>query len=289
MKETPNHKLRYPETTDPNAYVSDLTNLAEDTERELDAIDPSQLVVPGGAEDVSKLLIVQNTGAAAFKAMSGDVSINEDGVTAIGNSKLATVMYQDGSVTPAKLSAAAKPLTWYAPKVIATEESTASPIFTTLATPDRITNVVLPENGLIAIGYQASWKYTKEEVAGSRCNAAIFIGANQLRAAIGGGNPAVQEASIGSEVNHFRPLSSCAYGLVGGRASGAGDEAQVTTGQAIGIQGESSWGERPIMGGFCYVFAAAGTYDISVKFQGGDEGGSVTAKSRRLWVAVLGT
>jgi hypothetical protein len=50
-----------------------------------------------------QILIAQPSDVARFKAMSGDVSINKDGVTAIGANKLATGMYQDGSVTEAKL------------------------------------------------------------------------------------------------------------------------------------------------------------------------------------------
>lgn len=58
----------------------------------------------GAGQGAGKILVVQETGSAAFKAMSGDVSINENGVTQIGNSKLATGMYQDGSVTAAKVA-----------------------------------------------------------------------------------------------------------------------------------------------------------------------------------------
>jgi hypothetical protein len=36
-------------------------------------------------------------------------------------------------------------------------------------------------------------------------------------------------------------------------------------------------------GGVCYVFAAAGTYDVSVQFKASS--GSITAKSRKLWVS----
>jgi hypothetical protein len=135
VKETPNHKLRYPETTDPNAYVSDLTNLAKDTERELDAVDLSQLVVPGGTEDDGKLVIVKD-GAAAYRAMSGDVSINKDGVTQIGNNKLATGMYQDGSVATAKVADAAITSRKFKPSagvVKATGDLTLGPTYADIA------------------------------------------------------------------------------------------------------------------------------------------------------------
>jgi hypothetical protein len=58
-----------------------------------------------GTAASGQLLIAQPGDVARFRAMSGDVSVNSSGVTQIGNSKLATGMYQDGSVTPKKLAA----------------------------------------------------------------------------------------------------------------------------------------------------------------------------------------
>lgn len=62
--------------------------MADRLQLRLNAIDPGQVIAPGGAGDVNKLLIVQNTGAAAAKAMSGDVTINAAGVAAIGANKV---------------------------------------------------------------------------------------------------------------------------------------------------------------------------------------------------------
>jgi Phage Tail Collar Domain len=77
------------------------------------AIDLSQLVVPGSSD--GKILIVKD-GAAAYKAMSGDGTIDEDGVFqigagAVGTPELAskaatTAKIDDGAITEANLAAA---------------------------------------------------------------------------------------------------------------------------------------------------------------------------------------
>ena len=53
----------------------------------------------------------------------------------------------------------------------------------------------------------------------------------------------------------------------------------VTTGQIVNVGGSAS-------GGVVTVFAAAGTYDVSVQFLA--VAGSVTVKERKLWVWVQG-
>jgi hypothetical protein len=69
-------------------------------------------------------------------------------------------------------------------------------------------------------------------------------------------------------------LTSHIAGLVS--VAGTGNTTEVTTGQVVGVVG--SWG------GFAVVFAAAGTYDVSVQFK--SSVGSVTVKNRHLWVGV---
>lgn len=166
-------------------------------------------------------------------------------------------------ITSAQLNAAAKPVSWYTPKIIATEESRTNTEFGTLTTADEITGVVLPENGLIVVGYMALLKQSVSEAA----RAAIFVGANQLKRGAGGA-PAVQE-NLGISGIGFHNLEVGANGIVL-QANGA--EAQVTTGM--------------LNGGGCSIFAAAGTYTISVRFKA--TSGSVTAKERKLWVYTLG-
>jgi hypothetical protein len=171
-------------------------------------------------------------------------------------------------IEASKLASNAKPVTWYTPKIIATEESRTNTAFGTLTTPDEITGVVVPENGLIVIGYQALMKQSASEAA----RAALFLGANQLKVATTG-VPIVQETSLQAGTN-FHNLGTDTNGL---KLVGDGAGAQVTTGMVVGPGG----------GTLVTVFADAGTYAIGVKFKASS--GSVTAKERKLWVAVYGS
>lgn len=102
MKETPNHGLRYPEPSDPDTLAAYWENLAKDAESALNAINLSQLVAdPGGADD-GKLVIVKD-GAAAYKAMSGDGTIDENGSFQLGSKVVGTTELGDKAVTAGKL------------------------------------------------------------------------------------------------------------------------------------------------------------------------------------------
>jgi hypothetical protein len=140
--------------------------------------------------------------------------------------------------------------------------------------PDQVAGIVLPTNGLIRVAYQATWQ---ESVTGA-AKAAIFIGANQLKInASGGAAPVVQEVGIGTPSPTDNPLSTYRVGLVSG-GSAVASGANVTTGQVVGGPG--------LEGGECLIFAAAGTYTISVQFKAA--AGTVTVKDRRLWVEAKG-
>lgn len=158
---------------------------------------------------------------------------------------------------------------WYAPKIIATEETRESATFSTLTTKDEITSVVLPENGMMVVGYSAN---VLSSVA-SAGRAAIFLGANQLKK--GGGPHEVQEVTISNTLNK---IYSSPNGLT--RPSSIEVTADVTTGQTLG---ENTAGE----GGVCFIFAAAGTYNVSIQYKA--TSGNVKAKERKLWVGVIGT
>jgi len=170
----------------------------------------------------------------------------------------------------AEFKASTRPVTWYAPKIIATEESRTNTAFGTLATADEITNVVLPTNGLMAIGYVA---LVKESVS-TAGRAAIFLGANQLKK-VGGTTPVVQEAELFG-TGTFQTLATQADGLDRGEGTSF-----VTTGQVLAHNRGTG------LGGLCYVFAASGTYNVSIQYKA--TSGSVTAKERKLWVGVLGS
>lgn len=173
----------------------------------------------------------------------------------------------NGNVDNTNLAAAAKPFDWYTPKVIATEQTRESTSFGTLTTADEIKEVVLPENGLIGIGYMAKVKSS----VGNNGRIAIFVGANQLKTVANKG-PEVQEVS--STATTFRQLSTYTGGVVLATEESGAD---VTTGQTIGLGN---------FGGLSLIFAAAGTYNISVQYKA--VSGNVTAKERKLWCCVLG-
>lgn len=167
----------------------------------------------------------------------------------------------------ASLEAAPSSITWYTPKVIATEQTRESASFGFLTTEDKIPSVVVPENGVLVVGYQALVK-SSVSAAG---RAAIFIGANQLRR----GGVAQEE---NTESTAFHRMVATATGMAS-FASGPGEAAFGTTGEVLASSSN--------LGGPCFIGSlAAGTYTVGVEYKA--TSGSVTAKSRTLWVGVLG-
>ncbi len=158
-----------------------------------------------------------------------------------------------------------------------TTETTASTSYTTLTTPDQISNVVLPTAGYIAVMFRANIKLT---AASGNGRAAIFLGANQLRTpdtASAGTVPLVQET--GDIPNAFyAPVHTAALGLTTSISPNA-DHTDVTTGQIVGASTNS---------GPCYIFADAGTYTISIKFKHSTGATTVSVKERKLWVWTMG-
>lgn len=177
--------------------------------------------------------------------------------------------------------------------IVATEEARTNTAYGLLATPDRVSNVVMPTDGLIIVGYQA---LVKSSVADAG-EVALFIGANQLTVQDGTGRATATQAAPATTT--YNPVSTCPVGLAANRQATGDFAADVTTGQAIGwlstdaravIGGSSrqlfNAATNSVLGGLCPVFAAAGTYDISVQFKASS--GSVTAKGRKLWVWTMG-
>ena len=185
--------------------------------------------------------------------------------------------------------------------IIATSESRTNTAYGTLTTPDQVTGLALPAGALIAVWFQATWQ---ESVAGA-ARAAIFVGSNQLKVA-GFGSPVTQAAATSSSTTATpEPLVSSPIGLVALQGAVGGGSSNVTTGQVIGVAGDplsdvfhelggtvaravvssSSPATPPLIGGPCYIFAAAGTYTISVQFKASS--GSVTVSNRRLYARVV--
>jgi hypothetical protein len=157
---------------------------------------------------------------------------------------------------------------------IATEQSRENTAYGVLATPDEVT-VELPANGLIVVGYQATWQTS---VAGA-ARAALFLNGVQVQIArSGNGSPVAAETNVetAGAVGHFVVLSSAGNGLVslGAEAYIGAYTGDVTTGQILSAVIQD--------GGPCCIFAAAGTYKVSVQFKA--TSGRVTAKNRKLWV-----
>lgn len=218
-----------------------------------------------------QVLLASGGGAITATTISGDVTVTSGGVTAIGAQKvLRTMLDQTNVTTPLGLNDGTN--VRRGKSIIATSESRTNVAYGTLTTPDQVTSVVLPTDGLLLIGYQARWQ---NSVSGNG-RAAIFIGANQLKVAQASGAPLVQEAQGPSGTGADTPLSSTGQGLIGLGGAG-GSTADVTTGQLVSMS---------TAGGFCVVFAAAGTYTVSVQFKSAS--GSVTVADRKLWVWAVG-
>jgi hypothetical protein len=168
--------------------------------------------------------------------------------------------------------------------IVATEQSRSNTAYGTLPTPDQVPNVVLPDGGLLRIAYQASWKNSVANAG----RAAIFIGSNQLKAAnqSTATSPTAQEASLtGAVGDRYAALAAGARGLVSMTTTPGAYTGDVTTGQILGVgtDGETS---ANLSHGGVVVFAAPGTYTISVQFK--SSSGSVTVKERKLWVEAIG-
>lgn len=186
----------------------------------------------------------------------------------------------------------------YGKSIIATEQTHGGSSYGKLATPDEV-EVTMPENGLIAVAYQATWKDNSLPVG----RAAIFVGANQLKIASDATAPVTQAAGDPEGgTGAFRPLTSANFGLVTHPLTAAytGD---VTTGQALGLAldintslyhelggtvqrvfNNSGGAAMGAVGGPCLIFGlTAGTYVISIQFKA-SSGAFVSVKNRKLWV-----
>jgi hypothetical protein len=177
--------------------------------------------------------------------------------------------------------------------IIATSEARTNAAFGTLTTPDQVQNLVLPSDGLIAVLFSAQWK----ESVVNDAEAAIFLGSTQVTLFNQSINIA-QTATLGSgaagTADRWTPLSTGPVGLISREAAGDTPD-PVTTGQIAGFSSSEIASNRAShnhiivagpTGGACFIYAAAGTYDVSIRFRGAT--GTVTAKNRKLWVWTLG-
>lgn len=105
-QETPHFGFEVPSGTDPVDIPLHLLELAEQIEELLEGF-PVEELGTAGAGDAGKLLVVKNTGAAAWAAMSGDATLNHEGKLAIANLAVTEAKLAALAVTAAKIAAEA--------------------------------------------------------------------------------------------------------------------------------------------------------------------------------------
>jgi hypothetical protein len=154
--------------------------------------------------------------------------------------------------------------------IATTQVLSSTAAYSFLTTPDRVQNVVVSANGLVAVCYRALWQnsFTISSFA------SIFIGSNQMRVPdqAGSGN-VVQEIVGGFFANDDDVLYTTSGGLAS--TSVSGNATDITTGETVGVSGG--------VNGWCYIWVTPGTYDIGIKFRNVGAN-SVTVKNRKLWV-----
>jgi hypothetical protein len=228
-------------------------------------------LVAGANENVNDLNSNLNAITAVVNGAIDSSNIANAGVSA---NNLSTAVAQQLGVTNVANTGRGK-------SIIAATESRTNVAYGTMTTPDQVTGIVLPTDGLIFIAFQGTWQNSVASAAG----AAIFLGANEVKASTTGFaapqtliNTGVGPTGTGSDAS----LSSFPLGLISSNSTSySGD---VTTGQIVGIYGTTHLAVAE--GGPCAIFAAAGTYTVSVQFKASS--GSVTVKNRKLWVWTQG-
>lgn len=173
----------------------------------------------------------------------------------------------------------------------ATSETRTNAAYGLLTTPDRVSGITLQSNGLIFIVYQATVNANDGTAA-----AALFLGATQIKT-VGASNGADVSGTNSVTCNTGgtdRVINTCPSGLI---TVNNGGYSEITTGTLLGIQttgnpsglqnnsGATNFTLSNIpgfSGGAAMVWAAAGTYDVSVQFKSTTT--AVTVKNRHLWV-----
>lgn len=230
-------------------------------------------------------ILIAGTGVTSY-------TVPWDGIQVPLDSSITTVKLADGAITAPKVVLSVEQQLGLndgvaqvgrGKSIIATPESRTNAAYGLLTTPDRVSNVVLPTDGLIIVLCHMTWQNT----VASDGEAAIFLGSNQVvmtlsNANAGPGN-SLATGPVNTGVN--RPLVSTGGGLSClGPSVASNYLGPATTGEIVGTHDATTnnyGGSGP-----CYIFAAAGTYDVSVQFKATT--GTVTVKNRKLWVWTVG-
>jgi len=187
--------------------------------------------------------------------------------------------------------------------IIPGSESTSSASYTTLTTPDQISNLVVPANAILEVWYQAIWQSSAK---GGQ--ATLFLNGNQVviqgRQSAGTPGPG-QMVALNTQTAVDQILTTWGAGLYGTNDASS-FSADVATGQILGYSATSGaatfvvnsgtnvfsqyqiggpYTQAFFGGGVCGMFLAAGTYTVSIRFACSI--GSVTVKNRRLYARVV--
>jgi hypothetical protein len=262
-------------------------------------------------------VVFPKTLTAGLPENIGDVDANLKALRDVVNGLLDGGNIADGTIAAAELSAALATLLGVSTGGVtrrgkfaqAAEGTRTNVAYGALSNgPDVVTDLVLPSDGLILVGYRALWK----ESVDASARAAIFLDSTQLKCfATNHAQDVLEAAAIegtasGSSPNTYVPLLSCAMGLLSftsdtslitalsgtGRALAAASIANSSLSQLSGeiqntrVSSTTTAQTLNHFGGLCAIEADAGTYDISVQYKASS--GTVTAKDRKLWAMALG-
>lgn len=167
--------------------------------------------------------------------------------------------------------------------IIATSQSRTNTAYGTLTTPDQVTGIVMPTDGVIVVLFNAVWQ---QATTGADVRAGIFLNGTQLvRGVQNAVANAVQEADLGGTGARDTILTTYPLGLVSAGNSAGSYSGVATTGQSFGLAPDTT-DTSTTWGGACFIFAAAGTYTVDIRYKASS--GSVTAKDRKLFVWSMG-
>ena len=272
--------------------------------------------IASGAVDAAKLANALKPSAGALAATEALRALGTTGSTAAAGNDSRFGQVNDDVVTEEKLTDALASrlgiskvgLVKRGKSVIAAEEFLAdndSPVFRVMPTPDRVSNILLEADGVLRILFRALWRLTNQagtDEAGKNspnpasCSAQVFINGVTLKGSgapfgLGGADAAAMSTDqTGATARRFyRPIHSQPAGLVTSGVHAGVDSTFDAGGTVIAVTGAAAGVNGLRMGGEIAVEAAAGTYEIDVRYSVSSDiplstPDRVWVKQRKLWV-----
>lgn len=171
--------------------------------------------------------------------------------------------------------------------IISAEQSITSTSASLAGTPDIIEDLVLPTDGLLMVGVHLQMRVTDGSSPGSGFTR-LYLNENIVHIADGTILSVVKAELNTTDPNVdglYKDVHSFGGGLHVAKGFSSNVVAPITTGQVIGGRKSSSFetDDTVMVGGLLAIFAAAGTYDLSLRYGGPGFGGNVSVKNRKLW------